>query len=372
MKALPLAERATLGALLYDAHGSARSGGPGTVRWLRPEDFADPWHREVYRTYRALAAAGGPAGAQAVGQELLRRLGPTRADLVRVAGLLREAPVAAHAATYAVMVLEASLRREAAGYGVVLRAAALQSALDVSPRAMNAVTVVIDAAFDAAQARWATATSTKPAPSRRSDPAPLRGSVARVDWALGADRLLAAHPPLAAGEVAEHEATLVAALLTHPDHLHATTCWLRPAALTNRAWRPVYEAMLHLRAYGHRIDPVTVLWETQRSSRRAGPGPDPANVTTKAEATLAASPAHWARVVAGDHLRIAADHAAEGLRVAAANPGLELVEVFSTGHVLTEALRAGARPLSGPDRARLASVHPLPTLHAHRAGPVAG
>ena len=368
MKAVALAERATLGALLHDP-----AGPPGwqVARWLRPEDFADPWHREVYRAHRALAAAGSPAGAQAVGEELLRRFGPTRADVVRVAGLLRDTPVGTDASTYAVMVLEAALRREAAGQGVVLRAGALQSALHASPRAMNAITAVVDAALDDAAARWATATGQPPV-VRPDAPAPLRESMARLDAAIAADRFLAAHPAVAPREVAEHEAALIAALLTHPDQMHATACWLRPTSLTNRAWRPVYEAMLHLHTYGHPVDPVTVLWETQRSSRRAGPGPDPRIVTAKVDASLAESPGHWGRVVAADHLRLAADHAAESLRVAAANPGLDVVDVLGTGHRFTGALRAAARPLASTGPGRLASVHQLPTPHTHRAGPVAG
>jgi hypothetical protein len=254
---------------------------------------------------------------------------------------------------------------------VVLRAGALQSALHASPQAINAITAVVDAALDDATARWATATG-RPSTLRTDAPALLRGSVARLDAAIAADRFLAAHPALSPREVAEHEACLIAALLTHPDQLHGTACWLRPTSLTNRAWRPVYEAMLHLHTYGHPVDPVTVLWETQRSSRRAGPGPDPRVVTAKAEAAVAESPGHWDRVVAADHLRLAADHAAESLRVAAANPGLDLVEVFGTGHRFTEALRAAARPLVSTTPARLASVHQLSTAHAHRAGPVAG
>jgi replicative DNA helicase len=370
VKAVALAERATLAALLHD-HAGAGLSGPQLARWLRPEDFADPWHREVYRAHRALAAAGGPAGAQEVGEELVRRVGATRADVVRVAGLLRDTPVGTATATYAVMVLEAALRREVAGQGVVLRAGALQSAMHAAPRAMNAVIAVVDAALDDAADRWAAATGQPPV-ARPEVPPRLRGSVARLDAALAADRFLAAHPAVSPKEVAEHEASLIAALLTHPHQLHAAACWLRPASLTNRAWRPVYEAMLHLHAYGHPIDPVTVLWETQRSSRRAGPGPDPRVVTAKVEAALPEDPGHWGRVVAADHLRLTADHAAESLRAAAANPGLDVVEVFGTGHRFTEALRAAARPLAPTGPARLASVHQLPTPHSRRAGPVAG
>ncbi|MGQ0631514.1 MAG: DnaB-like helicase N-terminal domain-containing protein [Sporichthyaceae bacterium] len=371
-------ERATLGALLLcgeppsgERHDAAVAGW-----WLRPEDFADPWHREVYRTIRALSAAGETAGPEAVGLEMLRRLGPTRADVVRIAGLLHDVPVTAQAATYSAMVLEASLRRETAAQGVILRAGALQSTLEASPRPIIAITALIDTVLDDAGHRWAAATNPQPigADRRSAAPTPLRTSIARLDGALAADRLLDAHPSVSARDVAEHEARLIAALLTHPGHIGRTAGWLRPAAVTNRAWRPVYEAMLRLHTYGRPVDAVTVLWEVQRSSRTDGPGPDPATVTAGAEAALAANPAHWSRVVAADHLRSAADRAAESLHTTAANPGLDLGEVLGTGHILTEALRTAARPLTAPpgDARRLASVHALPARQPDRAGPVAG
>lgn len=379
MKAVPIAERAALGALLLQS--TRHSDVPSTptleiARWLRAEDFADPWHREVYTSLRALAAAGDPAGGEAVGQHMLRRLGPTRAEVVRIADLLHHVPTGAHAGAYALMVLEAALRREAVAQGVVLRAGALQSALEGSPRPMTAVTGYVDSALDAAAHRWTAATDRKlGGPGRpHTEQEPRQISAARINARLSADRLLAAHPAPVALEVAQHEATLIAALLNRPGDLHPVAVWLRPAALTNRTWRPVYEAMLNLHTYGRPVDAVTVLWETQRGSRASGPGPDPATVTARVEAAFGTSPAHAARIVAADHLRLTADRAADSLVKAAANPGLDLGEVLGTGHILTEALRAAARPITGPpgDANRLATVHAMPPPHAHRAGPVAG
>ncbi|MBA3743178.1 DnaB-like helicase N-terminal domain-containing protein [Sporichthya sp.] len=378
MKAVPLAERATLGALLIassEVDPDSQVADRGAVhRWLRPDDFVDPWHAEVYRSIRALTTAGDPAGAEAVGRELFRRLGPTRGDVVRVAGLLHDLPPHAQAETYAVMVLEASLRRAAAGHGVLLRAGALQSSLDGSARPMLAIAAVVDDALDGAADRWAAATGQPRLDRARRAPAALRSATAGVGGALGADRLLAAHPRPTAREVADREATLIAALITHPSQIGATSAWLRPAALANRTWRPVYEAVLRLHTYGRPLDAVTVFWETQRSARTAGLGPDPASGTALIERNIATQPGHVARLVAGDHLRLAADHAAASLHTAAANPGLDLAEVLGTGHILAEALRAGSRPLDteSVDLARLATVHALPSAHVHRAGPVAG
>lgn len=378
MKVVPLAERAVLGALLTvpgtDKASSGPTGPEAMTGWLRPEDFADPWHAEAYRTTRALLCAGDSAGPEAVGLDMLRRLGPTRADVVRVAGLLRDVPPHARPETYAVMVLEASLRREVAAQGVLLRAGALQAGLDGSARPMIAISALVEDVLDRAADRWATATGQPQPGGARRAPVPLRSSTAGVGGALGADRLLAVHPSPTKGQVAEHEATLIAALITHPAQVGATSAWLRPAALTNRTWRPVYEAVLRLHTYGRRpLDAVTVFWETQRAARTAGPGPDPRAGMALVERCVTVQPGYAARQVAADHLRLAADRTAESLYTAAANAGLDLNDVLGTGHILTEALRMGARPLEvASDRTRVATVHVLPAPHARRAGPVAG
>jgi hypothetical protein len=378
VKVVPLAERATLGALLTEPSTDNQHTGPaesdGVTRWLRPEDFADLWHAELYRTLRALAGAGDAVGPEAVGRELLRRLGPTRADLVRVANLLHDLPPHARPETYAVMVLEASLRREVAAQGVLLRAGALQAGLDGTARPRIAISALVEDVLDRAADRWATATG-QPAPDRaRRAPVALRSSTAGVGGVLGADRLLAVHPSPTKAQVADHEATLIAALITHPAQAGAISAWLRPAALTNRTWRPVYEAVLRLHTYGQRpLDAVTVFWETQRAARTAGFGPDPRAGMALVERCVSVQPGYAARQVAADHLRLAADRAAESLCKAADNPGLDLTDVFGTGHILTEALRTGARPLDpASHRTRVATVHHLPAPHARRAGPVAG
>lgn len=364
MNVLALAERAALGALLLDP-----TPVPTISVWLRASDFTDPWHREVYKALRELRAGAGDCGPTEVGRHLLGRLGPTRADLPRVVALLKAVPAAPDPRVYAVMVLEAAIREEITGLGVLLRAGAVAAAGDGRAHTMVAATNTIDALLDAAETRWDAASGIRAA--SRLGPARTTAATSQL---LAADRFLQAHPPLPPSDVAEHEVTLIAALLTHPDHLHATACWLRPAAVTSETWRPVYEAMLHLHTYGHPIDVVSVLWETQRSARRSGVGPDPAEVTSRVDTALATSPAYWGRVVAADHLRMAADHAAQSLCTAADNPGLGLEQVFGTGHVLTEALRTAARPLGTPDPGRvlLASVHALPVPQTYRAGPVAG
>lgn len=349
MKALDLAERATLGSLLL-AGGADRE----VVRWLRPSDFADPWHGDVCRVIREMSTSGAPLDAKSVGLALLGRLGPTRASVVRIADLLRVTPAHAVPSTYAVMVLEASLRREVAAQAVLLRAGALAAVLDGSPRPMLAVAATVGATFDAAEARWQAAAPdlhlldgapsepTRLGEARRLGPALLR----LTGHALAADRLLHAHPKFDPGEVAEHEAALVAALITRPAALGPVRGWLRPEAMTNAGWRPVYAAVLRQADHGRPIDPVTVAWETARCAGTFGHGPQTAVLLARVDAALGTSPEYLARVVAADHLRLAADAAADAASTAAQNPELEFAEVLGAVRTQVATLTAGARPLA--------------------------
>ncbi|MGQ0631609.1 MAG: DnaB-like helicase N-terminal domain-containing protein [Sporichthyaceae bacterium] len=348
MNALDLAERATLGSLL------AADCGREVIRWLRPSDFADPWHGEVCRVIRELSTAGAQPDPEAVGLALLGRLGPTRAAVVRIAGLLRVAPAHAHPATYAVMVLDAALRREVASQAVLLRAGALSAVLDGSSRPMQAVRVTINATLDAAEGRWnAAAPGPNMAPAAPGQPMGLGESTSlgtrrlrSTDHGVGADRFLRAHPRLDPAEVADHEAVLVAALIARPAALGPVRGWLRPEAITNPDWRPVYAAVLREADHGRPIDPVTVAWEIQHRAATLGSGPEPKVLLARVEASLAASPGYLARVVAADHLRLAAEVAAEVVSESARNPELELWEVLGVARTQVATLTTAARPLA--------------------------
>ena len=65
-----LAERAALGSLLPEpAHlDQVRS-------WLRPDDFTEWWHAQVYTALLERRAAGAPTGVETVAQDLVDRLG---------------------------------------------------------------------------------------------------------------------------------------------------------------------------------------------------------------------------------------------------------------------------------------------------------
>jgi replicative DNA helicase len=376
VNALDLAERATLGSLL------SSDSGREVIRWLRPSDFFDPWHGEVCRVIRELSTSGARPGPEAVGLALLDRLGATRAAVVRIADLLRVTPTHADPATYAVMVLDAALRREVAAQAVLLRAGALSAVIDGSSRPMLAVGATIHATLDAAEARWNIAA---PGPHMQSaaseQPMRIGGNsspgarrLRSTDHGIGADRFLRGHHQLNPAEVADHEAALVASLIARPAALGQVRGWLRAEALTNTEWRPVYAAVLREADDGRPIDPVTVAWKTERRAPTFGNGPPTKVLLARVEASLPTSPGHLAHVVAGDHLRLAADVAAGAVTASAQNPELELWQVLGAARTQVAALTTAARPLAAgapATRATALTQRQIVSQRRDRPGPLA-
>jgi hypothetical protein len=363
--AVRLAEQATLGALLLAPDAVVAVSG-----WLRAEDFADPWHRTLYATIRELAAAHRRPAPDVVAQAMIDRHGYRAADAPRILDLLATVPTRPRPAEYAAVVLEASLRRHVACHGVLLQAAALAAALDRNPRVVDTVTAQIDAVAATAQTRWAIATrattaTTIPAPAANPMPVGLLPSL------VGADRLLSRHPLPDPTAVADREADLTACLVTRPDHLDATTGWLRPDALTSDTWRPVYAALVDLHDTGAPIDPVTVSWRIARTAPANGPGPDPRDLAARVEHATILDPAHAATAVAADQLRLAAHRTAAALRTDAANLGLDLRDLLDTTVLHTRALRRAAAPLHpgppGSDADDAPAATPLPMARGRRA-----
>lgn len=350
MNALHLAEQATLGALML-----VRDLAESVTGWLRAEDFADPWHREVYASMRELHAAHDALDPQRVASALIDRVGQHQAHQPHLIDLLQAAPIRPNGRRYAAMVLEASLRRQVAGQGVLLRAAALSAALSGHGRPVIGVTAMVDDALDRAEDRWSAAAGARQVEHvavGSGSERPSRGA----EWqlaGLGADRLLQVHPPLDAAAVCEREADLIAALVSHPEQIAGAATWLRPDAISDPAWRPVYAAAVQLTELAQPVDVVTVAWEVRRTAARLGPGPGTRDLRDAVDAHAADDPAFLGRAVAGDHLRRTADHAAQALHAAAANPGVDLTDVLATGHLLTGALRDSAAALSSPHVAEI-------------------
>jgi replicative DNA helicase len=350
----------------------------GIAASLRAEDFAHPWHQEVFATIRELHAAHEPYDAERVGRALLQRVGHRRADLPRILDLLQAAPIHPRPQRYAAMVLEGSIRRALAMQAILLEAGALASAQTQRPGAVHRTAVLVTGILDDAEQRWLGAGTNHGPDAASRESSPL---ARKLDGALGADRLLRAYPPLDHEQVRLDEAHLVAALVVRPSHLARVSAWLRPEAVTDPAWRTVYTAALHLADSGQPIDVVTVTWEIQRTSQRLGAGPDMRELRLALDAASASDPGFLSRSVASDHLRLTADRAAAALRTAATNPGLDLVDVVETGRIVTAAVLDAAAALApvdgearqgilgpGRERAPLSSAKPSRSL----VGPVTG
>ena len=331
--AVRLAEQATLGALLLDPAIPAQLTG-----WLRAEDFDDAWHRTVYTAIREIHTACRTPDAPAVAAALVDRHGYRLADHPRILDLLHAVPARPRPAHYAAIVLEASLRRQVACHAVLLEAAALASALDTSAGVLDAVSTQVDASVEHAQTRWAIAaraTATLAATGETSGRVLLPSPVA-------ADRLLSRHPLPDPDAVAGREADLVGALANRPEHIDAVQQWLEPDALTSSLWRPVYTALLDLRACRAPIDAVTLSWQTARTAHLNGPGPGTRALDEHLAYAAAIDPVHAAVRVAADQLRLAAHRTADQLRADAANPGLDVRDLLDTALLHTRALRAAA------------------------------
>lgn len=356
--AVSLAERAALGALLLSEDSELATA---TVRRLRPADFFEPWHAELFRTIRDMVVAGSRIDAQSVGVGLIDRLGPKYAEAVRVADCLRIVPPNPDLNAYIAMVIESSIRRELAGVGVLLQAGALTAVLDGSARPLQAIAAVIDATVDAAEARFRGDEERLGADPRRLG-AGLAAGLSRKSWldqGLAADRLLGAHPSPQPASVAAHEADLVAALVGRPAALSSVRSWLRADAINDAASRRVYRALTQLADRGQPIDLISVAWEAGRS----GDGPSVPALLVRVEAAQPQSPGYLARIVAADHVRLMAKDAADTIGGAAEDAGRELWDVIGIARSQTMAVRDAASPLGGAATDRAASRLRAPVAH---------
>jgi len=364
VNAAHLAEQAVLGCLMLPNQQLT-----GVAASLRAEDFAHPWHQEVFTTIRELHASHQSHDARSVGPALLLRVGHRRADLPRILDLLQATPIPPRPQRYAAMVLEESIRRTLAMQAVLLEAGASAAAEVQSTGAVHRAALLVTGVLQDSELRWRGANTN---PGLDATPAESSRLVRKFDSALGADRLLRAHPPLDPEQVRLDEAHLVAALVVRPSHLARVSAWLRPEAVTDPAWRTVYAAAVHMADSGLPIDVVTVTWEMRRTSQRLGAGPDTRELRMAVDAAAGSDPGFLSRRVASDHLRLTAGRAAAALRTAATNPGLDLVDVVETGRIVTAAVLDAAAPLEsvdgytrqghpGParDRAVLPSAQPL-------------
>lgn len=329
-----LAEQSTLGALML------RPAALSAVReWLRPDDFDDVWHGQVYTALLERQLVGGmdPHSMAAV---LVDRLGTRHADLPRFADLLRVTPHDPDPVAYARMVVDNGLRREAAGLGVFLRAAALASTNERASGPIGATCGLVDAGLDAVEHRWGRAEGR----ARDDVVVPLQFRAAARNTGLparlGADKYLAAHPGRDRDTERLHVAQLVGTLVCHPELIAAVASWLPPVRVEDTGWRVLYGTVVELAELDRHIDLTTVAWAAHAHAHH---GPDLPSVEALrgiVNDAWYAYPPDVIKSVAADQARQIADIGSAHLHAAATTPSLTIGDVVDAGHAVTTTLRA--------------------------------
>jgi replicative DNA helicase len=318
-----LAEQATLGGLLLAPDHFAEVN-----RWIRGQDFADPWHRKVWTTLREAHVAGTPIGAEPVAAAMVERFGTRQADIVRVHDLLQATPKDPDPRPHARVVVEFGARREIAAQGVLLEVGAACAARDHESRHLKSLIQIVAAALALAGERWDDAIG-RAAPSvTELLPVSLRAAAADQELRRAADKRLGYLPEPSSSDAAVNEARLIAALASHPTAIAPTAAWLTPESVTNAPWRTVYQALIAMSDGGEHIDPVSLATRAMRGARTSGRAPDLAELLDGISAEAASVPGHLSRVVAGDQLRRTARDGARTLRRGAADPRADLDDVL--------------------------------------------
>ncbi|WP_306584243.1 DnaB-like helicase N-terminal domain-containing protein, partial [Streptomyces clavuligerus] len=174
---------------------AARPDQIGTVvGWLRPEDFADPGHQQLYRALGALNHRGEPVDQLTVLWEVQRRgaLNGHTLDAERVVRVLDPLAVAGSADYFGERVVGAALVRTAAESAQQVRALAEDEALPAGRLIGHALHAL--GPLDEVRRRWHTA-RTAPAPEKPQAPAPAGVSPDRAEAARARSRTRRAAPP---------------------------------------------------------------------------------------------------------------------------------------------------------------------------------
>ncbi|HEY3547797.1 MAG TPA: DnaB-like helicase N-terminal domain-containing protein [Propionicimonas sp.] len=355
------AEQATLGALLLN-----RPGIPLIARWLRPTDFNDPWHGQVWSALAERAAAGQPVDVEAMSQAMVERLGERLGQRLRVFDLLHTVPMHCRPATYAPMVLEASLRREIAGQGVVLRAGALQSTLSDSAGPVASACLMVSAALDSVASRWADAHH-RDRPLAVT-PTPLHPAGHTREFRTGADKFLGDRPARDPQADQEQVVALIGTLIAHPAVILEVAHWLTPGQVGDPGWRAVFTAAINLAAQGEDVDAVTVAWATQAIAQYGVQVPGVREIREVVDAGWLDHPGRLARVVAGQQICTMAERGASHLIDSSEDPALDISDLLERAGLVLNGLRRAATGLS-PGSGWLANITDPPEA---TRGPVAG
>ena len=367
-----MAEKAMLGGLLLDP-----APFPVVNGWVRGQDFSDGWNRTAWALMREAHAAGTSLSATELGAKLMERLGPAKAQLVRVHDLLSAVGRNPDARPAARVMVDAGVRREIAGQGVLIEAASLEAALSHEGRPLRAALRIAGAGYLVAGERWADAHGQTTEHLADLLPAQLRAGAADLELRRAADKFLGDYPGPGREEVRLHEQRLIACLATHPTAIGPTSDWLRPDRITNREWATVYAALVQMSDAGQWIDPVTLAMTTVRLSASSNAAPSLTRLIDAIEQERSSVPGYLRQVVAGDHLRLLAATGADTLRRQAAAPETDVADLLSTATTLVQTLSHLGSVLPdrldiGPGRSSWGRGVDPPAAGTQHEGPVAG
>ncbi|MGV8966591.1 MAG: DnaB-like helicase N-terminal domain-containing protein [Cellulomonas sp.] len=330
-----LAEQATLGGLLLAPQHFGEVNA-----WVRGQDFADPWHRQVWVTLRELHTAGTPVSPQGLARALVERVGARLAEIVRIHDLLAVVPKDPDPRPPARTVVDFGVRRDIAAQGVLLEAAALSAAVHLEARPFRASVRIVGAAYLIAGERWLDAHGSPPDAGTGQFPIQMRAAASDLELRRAADKYLSQSPALDPAQAKANEKRLVACLASHPTAITPTQGWLPAERLTNRPWRTVYLALGELADTGHSVDSVSLATTVLRLSRQTGTAPDLGEILAAVGDETPSLPGHLRQLVAADQLRLLAHTGARALREGAANPTTRMPDLLGTAGDLVQDLSA--------------------------------
>ncbi len=250
MNAVLHAERALLGAILFDPDGQRE-----ILRLATPDDFYRPWHGQVLSAMRRLDARGEQPGPLEVYAELKQDPDLPRSvshDAIPLANLLHDTPRSANASAYAGIVIGSAIRRRLTLAGGRLCQFAQTTVEPVDDRALEATRWVIAQESRALRNCWQRWT-TLPSPVRQELPASRRSE----PTATAADR------PQDATAATIGQAAL-RDVVAAPSVMNDIAGWLQPRHFADPSHATLYQVITDLHQARLPIDPVTVSWHATR------------------------------------------------------------------------------------------------------------
>jgi replicative DNA helicase len=359
MNARHHAERAVLGAILNDPRELA-----GIRDWLAPEDFYAPQHAELYRamiteTEREFPDLDSltPVERATVlipyGQGLIGRAteaGVKGIDAPFLHTLMHVCPKPERAPHYARMVVEADTHRVIIENAT--RLAQLAHGHQESPFGLEHLfthTAAFQQVLTHLADRWGLTEDDLTQPGAEH---PATADTGADQTGRFADQLA---PELDAKPTAEQlaaaterEDMLLACVLRSPDQLDGVRAYLKPDDFTAPGRGRLYQAALDIHTRGDPVDPVTLIWESQKHDTHAAPEDDEETPRISAldgddlmrlygDGLPAETAPYYARRIIESAILTTTTQAARDLKTLASNPRLNATELIpAAAHRITQ------------------------------------